>query len=479
MSDIKSYIGQNGYVIYKKYYDSKLLENIRSELTVRPYVHPDYTFGKEPESYRIYLENTNKLYIPKYYGLNKLGKPDRNDLVSGDDIKLEFKGKLKDTQKDPVNAALKTFKEIGGGILQLPCGHGKTAIALYLISILSKKTLIIVHQEFLLNQWVERIEQFLPDAKIGKIQQNKVEIEGKDICIGMLQSLSMKEYPADTFKSFGFMIVDECHHIASKEFSNALKKINTSYQLGLSATPERNDGLSKVFKWYLGDIFYSRKPESNNQNVFVERLIIESDNDVYQENKLNFMGKPDMQGMVSNIVGYRDRNLIICDHIKKLIEEKRKILVLSKRREHLNEMNKILYDLGIKSVGFYVGRMKQKDLDESARQTVILGTYHMAQEGLDIPDIDTLVFASPASNIEQAVGRPDRKNHGEKGMKIVDVVDNFSMFISQSKKRLKLYKSRKWNITDIKMSDKIYKVNQEILYKPPENNFNVISKCIK
>jgi superfamily II DNA or RNA helicase len=465
MSEIKSYIGESGYVIYKKFFDIKLLDEIRNELTVKPYVHPDFTFGKQVESYCVYLENKNKLYLPKYYGLNKLGKPDRNDLLSGDNIDLTFNGKLKDTQIDPVNTAIKTFNEIGGGILQLPCGHGKTAIALYLISILKIKTLIIVHQEFLLNQWIEKMEQFLPNAKIGIIQQDKIKIEGMDICIGMLQSLSTRNYPSDTFKSFGLLIVDECHHIASQVFCNALKRINTKYQLGLSATPERNDGLTKVFKWYLGDIFYARKPVSNNQNVFVERLIIDSDDDKYQETKLNFIGKADMQGMVTNIVENKNRSIVICHYIKDLVNEKRKILVLSKRREHLNEINKILYDLDVKSVGFYVGRMKQRDLDESAKQSVILGTYHMAQEGLDIPDIDTLVFASPASNIEQAVGRPDRKNHGEKGMKIIDIVDNFSMFINQGKKRLKLYKSRKWNIKNLTVSDKLENNKIKIITK--------------
>ena len=113
---------------------------------------------------------------------------------------------------------------------------------------------MIVHKSFLLNQWVERIQEFLPTAKIGRIQGPIMDIEGADIVIGMLQSLSMKNYPESTWSCFGLMIVDECHHISSEVFSRALVTIVTKYTLGLSATMKRKDGLTDVFKMFLGDI---------------------------------------------------------------------------------------------------------------------------------------------------------------------------------------------------------------------------------
>jgi superfamily II DNA or RNA helicase len=118
------------------------------------------------------------------------------------------------------------------------------------------KTLVIVHKEFLLNQWIERIHQFLPTARVGKIQGSTVDVDNKDIVIGMLQSLSMKDYPADTFTSFGLMVIDEVHHISSEVFSCALFKVVTKYTMGLSATMNRKDGTTKVFKMFLGDVVY-------------------------------------------------------------------------------------------------------------------------------------------------------------------------------------------------------------------------------
>ena len=97
-----------------------------------------------------------------------------------------------------------------GGIISVGCGFGKTVLALYLATRLKKKTLVIVHKTFLLNQWKERIIEYIPTARIGQIQAGVVDVENKDIVIGMLQSISMKDYPDNTFSDFGFTIIDEC-----------------------------------------------------------------------------------------------------------------------------------------------------------------------------------------------------------------------------------------------------------------------------
>ena len=168
-------------------------------------------------------------------------------------MNLVFHGQLRDNQTTPVNTYLQSVQtpQGGCGLLDLPCGFGKTSLSLYILSKLRKKTLVLVHKEFLFNQWIERIQQFLPDARIGKIQGPVIDIENKDIVLGMIQSISMKEYDPEVFSSFGLTIIDEVHHISSEVFSNTLFKLVTKYMLGLSATPKRKDGLSKVFEWYL------------------------------------------------------------------------------------------------------------------------------------------------------------------------------------------------------------------------------------
>ena len=149
-------------------------------------------------------------------------------------------------------------------MISVPCGFGKTCCAIYLACWLQRKTLVVVHKNFLLSSWVERIQQFAPTARIGRIQGKVVDIKEKDIVIGMLQSLSQKEYEPKVFKEFGFTILDECHHIGAEVFSRALPVIGSRWNLGLSATPDRTDGLSKVFYWHLGPLLY---PTKNDMQV--------------------------------------------------------------------------------------------------------------------------------------------------------------------------------------------------------------------
>ena len=114
------------------------------------------------------------MYLPKIYALNKLGKPDEYKVPEGDTIDLKFNGSVRENQKKAIDSSLSTLKSTGGGLLVLPCGYGKTCIALYLISQIKKKTLVICHKEFLVEQWKELISpicQFKtfirPSARLG------------------------------------------------------------------------------------------------------------------------------------------------------------------------------------------------------------------------------------------------------------------------------------------------------------------------
>ena len=160
-------------------------------------------------------------------------------LIQFSSLILNFLIDLRDNQKPVVKKFIKAAKEVGGGVISVPCGFGKTVLALYLVAALKVKTIVIVHKEFLMDQWKERIEFFLPEARVGKIQGDVVKIEDKDIVIGMLQSISMKDYPDDVFSSFGFVIYDECHHLGAEVFSRSLIKVGCKYTLGLSATLAR------------------------------------------------------------------------------------------------------------------------------------------------------------------------------------------------------------------------------------------------
>ena len=455
---VPGYLGKHGYVLVKKNYKEDILSKIKKELTVKPFVNPNYSFGDTGE-FKVFCENQNKLYIPKFFGFNKFGIPTRIKLPFSTPTSLTFNGKLRDNQVEPVNACIKAFEKDGGGILPLPTGYGKTSIALYLSCILKVKTLIIVHKEFLMNQWIERILQFVPEARIGKIQQNIVDIQDKDIVLGMLQSISIKNYPDSTFDTFGFLVIDEAHHIGAEIFSRSLFKIGTKYKLGLSATPERKDGLTKIIKWHLGEIVFkidkSKQNKNSNTQIQIYNYPILYDSDgtpqIGFNEILNFKDKPSIPTMITNTSKNYSRNCFIIDILLKLLDDSnRKILVLSERRNHLQLLQKLLHNSlpneSKVTTGLYMGGLNQEILNESVKADVMFGTYSMSSEGMDVPDLNTLILATSKSDIIQSIGRIMRKEHNKTPPLVIDIVDNFSFYINQSKRRSAYYRKCKYKI---------------------------------
>ena len=459
-------IGQRGYSILKENLSPSELASIKKELTVKPFINEGY--GAAPNAFPIYCESVRKLYLPRYYGLDKFGPPDNNKLSSGQSININFSKNLKPKQQPIVDAFLEACKNIGGGIISIPCGYGKTVIALYIAAKLNLKTLVVVHKEFLLNQWKERIQEFIPDAKIGRIQSNKVFVENYDIVIGMLQSISMKEYDDNVFSDFGLVIYDECHHLGAETFSKALLKTNAKYTLGLSATPTRADGLSKVFYWYLGEIAYVIKKRDDN-DVDVKMICYENNEESYSKELLNFKQKPNSAKMINNICDFFPRTQKILEYVTSCNSEGRKILLLSDRRSHLKIIHESITKLNKYSCGFYLGGMTENQLQETETKDVILGTFSMASEGFDCKyPLDTIILASPKSNIEQAVGRILRQEIKDRKFipLVIDICDEFSLFAKQKIKRLNFYKKNNYNIAFYDSDDN--KLNIEV-YKSKKN----------
>ena len=436
-------ISSNGhYVIRKKDYPTKDIKSIKDELYVKPYT---FTKNNNKESgFQVYMESPKKLYLPKFYGLNRYGKPIKNEITVGDDININFNGNLREEQKPVEEIYLKNARERGGGIISIKCGGGKTVLALHIVSVLKKKTVVIVHKDFLMTQWRDRILEFLPDARIGKIQQNTIDIDDKDIVLAMVQSLSMKEYEDDKFSSFGLAIFDECHHLGAEVFSRSMGKVASKYMLGLSATPKRKDGLSKVFEWYIGDIVYNQK-KKNEDYVEVQLIDCNFNDEEYNKEEINFRKEPCMPKMINNICEYLPRTKVIIDIIIKYKLEGRNTLILSDRRGHLELMHNLLDGY---SRGYYVGGMKPEELRESQEKDIILATFSMASEGMDIPKLNTVILASPKSDVEQSVGRVFRQKACDREFHplIIDIQDNFSMFQNQCNKRNKFYHKNNFTI---------------------------------
>ncbi len=517
-------LGSRGYSIVKSEWSPQELASIKKELTIVPITMNMSSSSKETR-YAVFRESKTKLYMPRFYGTCKFGAPTSVTLLDGQPCAEDctFVGALRDYQIPVVDQFLAHLREGGGGgLLQLPCGWGKTSAALYIFSQLKRKTLFIVHMEFLMNQLTERIHQFLPGVQIGRIQRDVVDVEGKDIVLCMLQSLVRKDYPPALFANFGFTIIDEVHHMASQTFSSALFKVVTKNMLGLSATMDRKDGTTKVFKWFLGDIV--AKVESRcEQPVEVRAITFVDDDATFNECILDYRGNAQNSSMISKLCNYPPRTEFIlaqlcaflkntaprpatapqappecamcrrnlyylvkntcCNRIKycfacacgtetkrkcpdckktwraeqhyidsrqnKPLEE-RHVIVMAHNLNVLQYIYEKMVSLNLADVGFYIGGMHRSELKKSEQKQVILATYSMTQEGLDIPSLNTEFLITPKTDITQCVGRILRAKHPDFPPIIYDFVDTHALFQRQWARRKAFYRKHNYRIKTAK-----------------------------
>lgn len=436
-------LAKEGYLLKKSEFKKGDLIAVRKELTVEPYMAFKHHNSKQ-NRFTVFNEDDNYISLPKFYGLEKFGKPDENHENTGATIKIKFKGKPRPNQQNIIDTTIKHMEEKDGGLICVGCGVGKTFMGLYIANHFKVKTLIIVHKTFLLNQWKERIAEFT-NAKVGIIQQNKVDIEGKDFVVGMLQSIAKDKYEYDIFSDFGMIIFDEAHHAPSEYFSKALPIISCKKSLALSATPKRADKMEKILFWYLGEIAY-KAPPNENKNVIVNIYNYTCKHSKFTEAKLPFTGEVNRPRTLNRIVKLVKRNNFIIDIITELLkEEGRKILILSDRIEHLKELKEKIDKLQLASCDFYIGGKSQKQLEEASKAQILLGSYGMASEGLDIPTLNTLIMTTPRREVEQSIGRIIRKA-GDVNPVIIDLVDMLPSFVRQANHRRKLYKKLKYNV---------------------------------
>jgi superfamily II DNA or RNA helicase len=433
---------RNGYKIPKDGQEVAL----RKQLTVKPNIPSVFVKPQYVKAYKVYHETENFMYLPKQFGIAKFGPPSDNhcSVTVGTPEHWTFNGAIRDAQQEVVRAYLEPAPH--DGMLCLQTGGGKTVCALYIASVLRVKTLIVVHNTFLKDQWEERIKQFLPSARIGKIQGEVVDID-KDIVIAMIQSISMKDYPPQVFIGFGLTIVDECHHIASEVFVQSFPKITSQHMLGLSATPERKDGLMHVIEWFLGPIlFKSESADKEDTNIRVEVFNYDPGDTTFSTVVYNSQGVMSTAHMVNKLAEYAPRTKMIADILED-IGEGRQILVLSDRVQHCKDILAALTpELRDKSCILAQTVPSAKRAEWCATKRILIATYSMCKEGFDVPSLNTLLMATPRPDIDQIVGRILRIEKSKRTVHplIVDIVD--ITFRRQFQQRLALYKKRSYQV---------------------------------
>jgi superfamily II DNA or RNA helicase len=422
--------------------------SIKKALTVKPFslINPHAV-----PRYPVYHEDKQYLYLPKHYGIDKYGEvPSTRDVAETPAVHWTFAGSIRPAQRPVVDSFL--LPKPHDGIISLHTGGGKTVCALYIASQLRLPTLVIVHNTFLRDQWEDRIKSFLPKARIGRVQADVCDVADRDVVIVMLQTLSMKELNINVFNPIGLVIVDECHHIASEVFVQALPKVTSRYMLGLSATPDRKDKLMYVIHWFLGPLLYkSDTGDSVDTKVRVEVFPYVNDDPEFNAVVLSSQGFVSVPIMVNKLTACADRTEWLCRILEDVCEEGRQVLVLSDRVDHCKDILEGLSPEVRETACILSQKVSSaKRTEFCADKTILIATYSMCKEGFDVPTLNTLVMATPRPDIDQIVGRILRVEKSVRKVHplIVDIVD--PQFRRQFGARNSLYRKR--NYTVVKMS---------------------------
>ena len=360
--------------------------------------------------------------------------------------------------------AVKRLISAKNGVIVSPCGSGKTMIGLETVARLGKKTLWVAHTNDLVQQAMDRAKSNfgLDYSKYGTISAGKVKIG--DITFATAQTLCNLDLPL--YKDeFDVIVIDECHHIYKGDNSLAmyykiLSNLSARYRFGLTATPKRADGLERCMYALLGEVAHTIPKEEVKK--FTCPVRVEKRETGYKPDLdviLAGDGTIVYSDLIKDLTSDTKRNEKIAEDIKALInsDETVRILVLSDRVEHLSTLREMLLGYKVRQLMALSNSKKSreerrqvlKDLNDG-NINVALATYAIAKEGLDVPKLNYVVFASPQKDettVTQSVGRVGRKADGKEYGTVIDYVDDFGMLLGYSRKRNSIYKKLEYEIT--------------------------------
>lgn len=418
-----------------------LLEYSQNSLVLR---NPEYDnamrmgfYARDKEEYlNLYMQNGNKLILPfgclkdVFFYAQRHGVKVENEIPPMIANNLQVKDiKLYDYQQQASNTLLKARN----GVLEAPCGSGKTQIGIELINRLQAKTLWLTHTRELLQQSMARLKYYFPEAKVGTITEGKVNI-GEDVTFATVQTLS--KVAPDFYKDeFSVVIVDECHRCNGtptklKMFYKVLDNLNCRYKYGLTATPKRSDKLERSMFAIIGNLEHkitSKEIEKQGTIIRATHSPIYIDKEYDRMAYCKADGTADYSRLIEMLSFDKERNEIIIDNIVKNNRMGKKQLVLCDRVAHLEMLAMKVHEaLPQVSVATISAKTSAKKRNFHSND-IIFATFTLAKEGLDIPDLDVLHITMPVKNrttVVQSVGRVER-NIKDKATPIVyDYVDN-------------------------------------------------------
>ncbi len=350
-------------------------------------------------------------------------------------------------------AAVRAMSKHDAGILHAPTAFGKTVTAIGMITKRKANTLILVHSRQLLDQWIERLKSFLPNTDVGIIGGGKKKPTGV-VDIATYQSLINKKdnTVSEIVQDYGHVIVDECHHVSAPRFEMVLNEVRAKYVLGLTATPERQDGHQKIIFMAAGPIRH--KVKSTTEEKFEQQVVAHQLYNNPARQLINSEERPKISDAYRWIMENDERTQRIINDVLACLEQSKHPIVLTERREYAETINAMLLDRDIDLVvlkgAMRASERKAVELQLPTAQ-VVVATGKYVGEGFDLPRLDTLFLAMPIAwkgSLAQYAGRIHRESDGKDRVTIYDYVDcSLPMLQRMFNKRKKSYKAMGYQIS--------------------------------
>jgi superfamily II DNA or RNA helicase len=448
------------------------VDTLRERLTIKPKkLGERYTFAAQSEQKKICAAmldpETNTIAVPRTYGLSLMKRSDfsrfnqyLDDRTVAESAKIDIPSRIVPRSGEQEKAVAEAYMNLQNspysGVIEGLPGSGKTVVLLQIASMLGCRTLVLVHSRALMMQWIDAIKGHLhvSENEIGIARQGRHDGPGKAIVVGLVQSVVKDKYGEGWKRQFGTVILDECDLFPTKVFQLACGMFPARYRLAGTATLERKDGMSRLLDWHIGRVI----ARMMTPDVIPEVYEVEYARNV-REKSYTFNGKVSYTILMRILSMDEGRNECVVDLAWKAYKGGRKILVLAHHKAHLrmlrtmfeqaNHGHTALWKAGRVGVeelhlrsSLFTGDQKGKELEDAKKMPVIFGTYKMLGRGVDIPDVDALIFAAPIADVRQAAGRTLRQHPDKKNPIIVDIVDTgIPVLVDMYRPRVKWYGS--------------------------------------
>lgn len=397
-------------------------DTVKDELRVRGQSH------QGPIFFDCWYQN-EMIGLPRYWAEKKgySGNYSSTDADWG-----VFTGQYRPQQKQKLDDILKSLKTDPCMLFSAQTGFGKTLIGCAVAAELGKKALVIADQVNLLDQWEASASNFF-QTPAGRLKGKKWNYT-QPLTLTTIQTLNANLERLDEITGeFGITIFDEAHTFSTPSFHNVMPYLDSQYRLGVSATFRRADKLEKVWEHHLGKILVSTDRTDPNASYHSPHLEFPVDPSKYM-----IRGKLSHTHMVSAITEITEYNSWIVDIIEQAANKKRKLLIVSHRVNHLENLSKLLTARKI-SHRIYSG--SDKHLNEARETGCILTTYSKFSKGVDAPELDTLFLLTPCADPEQVVGRVTRSYPGKQPAVVIDPRFDHPYLQALWRKRVRIYDS--------------------------------------